>query len=73
MQKDTALLDFSLKTRKIRFDDVQISGPGSHFAEHVRVIKNRDELLNLDTSNENYTIIRVLVLRQATWATKQWA
>lgn len=60
VQKDTALLDFSLKTRKLRFDDVQISGPDSHFAEHVRVIKNRDELLNLDTSNENYTILRVL-------------
>ncbi|WP_303312683.1 nucleoid-associated protein [Hymenobacter sp. BT730] len=60
LQKDTSLLDFTLKTRKIKFNDVQISGPDNDFAENVQVIKNEDQMANLDPKNENYTILKII-------------
>ena len=59
VKKDTSLLDFSLKTRKIKFNDVQISGPDAHFSEHVRVIKSQEDLKDLDPTSKNYSIVLV--------------
>jgi 37-kD nucleoid-associated bacterial protein len=58
--KDTALLDFSLKTRKVKFNDVQISAPDNSFADHVKVIKNEAEFANLDPNDKSYTIVKIM-------------
>jgi hypothetical protein len=59
LSKDTSLLDFTLKTRKVKFDDVQISAPDNTFAQHVHVIKNRSKLDNIDLNDNSYTLVKI--------------
>ncbi|TGE03330.1 nucleoid-associated protein [Hymenobacter fodinae] len=59
VEKNSQLVDFSLKTRKIRFGDAQVSAPDSNFNNHIQVIKSQNDLMNLDPSDDSYTILKV--------------
>jgi len=59
VQKDNELVDFALKTRKVRFDGVQVSALDAEFADRVQLIKSQDEIANLNASDESYTILKV--------------
>lgn len=59
IKKDTILLDSAMKTRKVKFKDVQISGLDSNFGKRVQVIKNKSVLENLDPNSPAYTILKI--------------
>lgn len=59
-QKDTTLLDSMFKHSNMYFPNkIKLSGPSTDFDTYVSIVSNEDELKNIETLFEEYTILLV--------------
>lgn len=59
--KDSSMIESKLKSKKINFPNkVAVSGPSDIFDYNIKIIKNKNELENLEPENDEVTIIKII-------------
>lgn len=61
IMKDTSLIKNNLQRKKYAFpNDIVITGPNNTFDINVKIVKSMDDLKDVDFSNRDYTIVKIL-------------